>query len=754
MANIRPFPKKAGSLFFKLLISFIVITLLPVSFNFVSYAFFRTNLEEKLIENNSVLTDTTVKHYEDQIRTIKNFTFTQYLKVNASIVNWNKVRGIDYVAVTQLRNELQGYLTNPSLYLYNMIFVLNRLDLAFDKDGSASLHDMFDKFYSNDTYTYDFWQGEIRGNNGITMYPSSNFAQKTMDIQKYSGSLMPLLFSSDNKSIAIIALLDNEKMAAEFYKSASPENKLFILNEKKNMLYASDHAATMTFPPMDELQGHMKVGASYLFYQKGTLSGFTYVNVIPTASIDSQISKLNLILATILIISLLLSVAASIFFSMRLNNPIRKILESIRQLNVSNPPQSQIKEFNVISEKINDLIRTNLVIHQDLDRQNSLLKYYAYTNKFKNIRGYAKEANIPPNIDKPFILIGFQLLFKSRLKTDMDIAQDKAANLFKEFVNADLTEAFEESVTFQIENDIILSLIFMEEDQRSRIEVFLQRWKQVFDLDREYCLVSISVSDRYEDSSKFSDAYNQILLLLKGRRMGDDTQIVTEAGPKDAVHSDHEEERVFYANLEKGNAIELIQIVKRRLHYLDRKGATMRQLHDYATEVMRKVNKASGREPGISVFAERSLPRTAPYENVRECFTLEQLERYFEWFLQMELAVIRRKVEESDPIIDYATDYINTHLGDDITLELIADKLGITGTYLSTYFKNKKGVNFSDYINNVRMRKAQELLATTDLKVLDIASMVGYYSVNAFIRKFKKHTGVPPGEYRKVKIDL
>ena len=120
----------------------------------------------------------------------------------------------------------------------------------------------------------------------------------------------------------------------------------------------------------------------------------------------------------------------------------------------------------------------------------------------------------------------------------------------------------------------------------------------------------------------------------------------------------------------------------------------------------------------------------------------------------MELAVIRRKAEESDPIIDYATDYINTHLGDDITLELVADKLGITGTYLSTYFKNKKGVNFSDYINNVRMRKAQELLATTDLKVLDIASMVGYYSVNAFIRKFKKHTGVPPGEYRKVKVDL
>ncbi|RTE10740.1 helix-turn-helix transcriptional regulator [Paenibacillus whitsoniae] len=751
MASIRPFQKKAGSLFFKLLISFIVIILLPVSFNFVSYAFFRSNLEGKLIENNTVVTDTTVKHYEDQIRTIKNFTFTQYLKVNASIVNWNKVRGIDYVAVTQLRNELQAYLTNPSLYLHNMIFVLNRLDLAIDKDGSASLHDMFDKFYANPTYNYEFWQQEIRRDNGFTMYPSSEFSLKAMDVQKNSPNVMPLLFSSDNKNIAIIALLDNDKMVEEFYKNASPGNKLLILNEKKAVIYTSDRSFAISLPSLESNKGYMKAGAQYIFYQKGALSGFTYVNVIPTANIDSQISRLNLILASILVVSLLLSVAASIFFSMRLNNPIRKIIESIGQRNTAIPQQSQIKEFNLISEKINDLIRTNLVIHQDLDRQSSLLKHYAYTNKFKNIRGYAKEASIPPDIDKPFILLGFQLLFRSRLQTEMDIAQDKAANLFKEFIHADLTGAFEESVTFQIENDIILSLIFLEEEGPAHVDFFLRRWKQVFDLDREYCLVTISVSDRYGDSSKFSAAYNQILHLLRGRRPGDDTQIMTEVVPKDPVYFDQEEERVFYANLDKGNASEIIQIVKRRLHQLDRKGASLQHLHEYAREVIRKVHLASGKHIGGREFAE--ISQTSPYESVRECFTLEQMERYLEWFLQMELAFIRKKSEESDPIIDFATDYINSHLGDDITLEVVADKLGITGTYLSSYFKNKKGVNFSDYISNVRMRKAQELLATTDLKVLDIASMVGYYSVNAFIRTFKKYTGVPPGEYRKVNAD-
>ncbi|NOU86642.1 helix-turn-helix domain-containing protein [Paenibacillus sp. LMG 31460] len=754
MVSIRPFQKKVGSLFFKLLISFIVIILLPVSFNFVSYAFFRTNLEDKLIENNSLVTDTTVKHYEDHIRMIKNFEFTQFLKANTSNLNREKVGGIDYAVVTQLRNELQSYLTNPSLYLYNMMFVLNNLDLAFDKDGSAPLHDMFDKFYYNDTYNYDFWQKEISGVNGFKVYASSEFSLKTMGAQKNSGSLMPVLFSSSsNKNIAIIALLDNDKMSAEFYQPVSG-SRLYILDEKNDMLFASDSRfKSMEFPAMDLLKGYVKVGTDYIFYQKGTISGFTYVNVIPTSQISSQISRLNLILASILILSLLLSIAASIFFSVRLNNPLRKIVESIRQLNFSVPPQSQIKEFNLISEKISDLIRANLVIHQDLDHQNSLLKYYAYTNKFKNIHGYAKGVNIPLDIDKPFMLIGFQLLFNSRLKRDMDIEQDKAANFFKEYINADLTGAFAETLTFQIENDIILSLVFIEKDNSPKLEEYLQRWKRVFDLDREYCLVSIAVSETYYHTAKFPDAYKHILQLLDGRRPGDETQIITEAGSKDPTYFDSDEDHVFYANLEMGNASELFQIVKRRLNYLDRKRATLRQMHEYATEVIRKVNKATGRDTSLRHTAENAMILMPPFENVRECYTLNQLERYLEWFLNVEVTLIRRKNEETDPIIDVVTDYINAHLGDDITLDLLADKLSITGTYLSTYFKQKKGINFSEYINNVRMRKAQELLETTDLKVLDIASMVGYYSVNAFIRKFKKFTGIPPGEFRKVIID-
>ncbi|WP_309121897.1 helix-turn-helix domain-containing protein [Paenibacillus sp.] len=79
----------------------------------------------------------------------------------------------------------------------------------------------------------------------------------------------------------------------------------------------------------------------------------------------------------------------------------------------------------------------------------------------------------------------------------------------------------------------------------------------------------------------------------------------------------------------------------------------------------------------------------------------------------------------------------------------IAEKLDITGGYLSTYFKEKTGMNFLDAVNDVRIRKARELLdRASGLKIQDVAARVGYQNLNSFNRMFKKFTGLTPSEYR------
>nr|WP_286672589.1 helix-turn-helix transcriptional regulator [Cohnella hashimotonis] len=80
----------------------------------------------------------------------------------------------------------------------------------------------------------------------------------------------------------------------------------------------------------------------------------------------------------------------------------------------------------------------------------------------------------------------------------------------------------------------------------------------------------------------------------------------------------------------------------------------------------------------------------------------------------------------------------------------MADRLNITRGYLSTYFKEKSGTNFVDYVMTYRMDKAKEILSRTDLKIQEVGQLVGYANVSTFIRVFKKQTGTTPGDYKKL----
>jgi two-component system, response regulator YesN len=170
------------------------------------------------------------------------------------------------------------------------------------------------------------------------------------------------------------------------------------------------------------------------------------------------------------------------------------------------------------------------------------------------------------------------------------------------------------------------------------------------------------------------------------------------------------------------------------------------QFFEFARDISGLVTKllvSSGIEPE-GVFGSQPLS-----EQFMNCYTAEQYMDILERMLASVAERTKRKKSEADYITDFVTKYVESHYGEDISLELIAEKLNITGAYLSTYFKEKNGINFSDFINAYRMNKAKEMLELTHLKIQEISERVGYHNVNSFIRMFKKVTGVPPGEFRK-----
>ncbi|WP_248930586.1 response regulator transcription factor [Paenibacillus hamazuiensis] len=93
--------------------------------------------------------------------------------------------------------------------------------------------------------------------------------------------------------------------------------------------------------------------------------------------------------------------------------------------------------------------------------------------------------------------------------------------------------------------------------------------------------------------------------------------------------------------------------------------------------------------------------------------------------------------------------YIENNFTRPITVEKIAQVYFVSYVYLSRAFKSEFAVNITDYMQQLRMEKAKELIVINRIPIKAVAEMCGYEDVAYFYRVFKKYFGIAPGEMRK-----
>ena len=95
------------------------------------------------------------------------------------------------------------------------------------------------------------------------------------------------------------------------------------------------------------------------------------------------------------------------------------------------------------------------------------------------------------------------------------------------------------------------------------------------------------------------------------------------------------------------------------------------------------------------------------------------------------------------------TDYIKNNLtADDLSQGAMAEMAGISKDYFSRIFRSVTGLNYSKWLNLIRLEKAAELLAEKVMTLTEIAMLSGFQSISSFNRVFHTEKGMSPGEYR------
>ncbi|NHN31982.1 AraC family transcriptional regulator [Paenibacillus agricola] len=131
-----------------------------------------------------------------------------------------------------------------------------------------------------------------------------------------------------------------------------------------------------------------------------------------------------------------------------------------------------------------------------------------------------------------------------------------------------------------------------------------------------------------------------------------------------------------------------------------------------------------------------------------ECSTLAY-ELLLDLFLHASSSEVRSKQQHMEQLTPVFT-LIENSYNETITLQQIADKLGVTPQHACLLFQQTLGIRPIAYLNRYRLRKAKELLLQElELEVREVAGRVGYSDCSYFIKLFKRQEGITPSSFRK-----
>ena len=143
---------------------------------------------------------------------------------------------------------------------------------------------------------------------------------------------------------------------------------------------------------------------------------------------------------------------------------------------------------------------------------------------------------------------------------------------------------------------------------------------------------------------------------------------------------------------------------------------------------------------GEPLLAEKFLNEAAiQLKEYIMCLGEEERSEAKEWFL--ELCAHVNEIQK----------YIHSRFNEKIAIEDLCKEVNMSETLLTTCFKSTTGKTIIEYINCLRIDKAKQLLAETDMRITDISYELGFNDGAYFNRVFKKTVGTSPNEYRKQK---
>ena len=736
----------------KILLILLIPTLFLVFFGIVNNVYHIHNHKKLLVSNYSNELNAFLKDTEDKMTLIINsvpFIATNG-EINYALTSSDKPNALTTSSIIySLRqaSSLLDIIDSVTIYNKTANFVITPTGV-YDPDI------YFNNIYPYSKYQHDYWSN-LHSITGKTQILAPSVI--TSDTSSKTKTVVPLVFTSigniQSNNLVIFNINVNTIFSQFELHRLTPNSKLYMIDNSTGNIHSDislDTNDNLEYTFIQSMESSLQSNTDTVSInkkkhllikstQRSNSWGYTYLVTVPFTDISQ---KINTILLTSTLLMLILFAFAFLFLKHSSSQLYLPWLNLAKKINTTqdNLPKN-ITSY--VSDSFTTLLDSNKSLKNNLEKVLPLSQEKYLINVLNNTVDFT-------NTDNDFLLQNFKYMYFAAISINITINSDflaeqntSASVMLRRIQDAIKSFFSEKFITYQLpgSKNIMYLLLNLDNDTYSdEILALIDTIKAVLNTDKDNLNVVFSYGKIYKGLDGLKVTHQESLSNMMHHLNSSEIQFSTSKS-----------ENIFSTNTENilknyltigyiDKAKELLADIFNNFSNLSI--TTQKQVYSDIAACIKKILKQKEiQTPIVTIEYIQDI-----INNDTNILPAQIHESFF---------LILDKIEEhiqsnSKKIpIEEVIAYINEHYTENLFLDDLANQFNTSSKYLSKRIKQHLDVTFKDYITNLKIEKAKELLANTNITIKELFSQVGFQDRISFTRTFKQKTGVSPSEYKK-----
>lgn len=759
--------KKPKRYYFRILvISYAAILIVSLFINFVNYYFTKDIMEEEVMRSNSAILKQARTYVDNELAQVELLSMDIVLntRINEYMNVYGSISPTNHYKIYNIMRDMAVY-KNKYPFIRSFFVYFRNSDTIITPTASWR-SELYKRHMNIDSGEWEnitkattenvFTKLKISGNNGLTFIRP-----------------IPIILNN-TPSAAIVISIDEEKMKSVLGDLQWLNNGLLYIADSNGEMIISNESDIA----IDDISGEwLSNGEGYtvvntaqgimaVSYISSNQHGWKYVSVMPLDVFMGKLTSTRTITLVFFLLNLAIGIAIAILFAYKNYSPVKKVMNlfsgSIDTDPIAGGAKKGTNEFDYIENMMTHIVEEDKRIQQLLNEQQPIIRdnvlhglLYGRIN-MPGVSGQNSYESVGIRFPYGFFTVVVLNLDKNHEDIDDEVLRISKIKIYDHIITKFTQEEIISYVT-ETENENISIIINIDagdaEAALARVNEFsaeiIESIKNTLGLSN-----TIGIGSVYSSADDINKAFMEATRSLEYR-------ILDKYGSVIQYNSVVKSDQVYYFPIEL--EVRLIRYFKagelgnvlKAFHYIYEENVIkrhlspdiLRLLFSNMVGVVERVIIDELKTDYKSVFRDEFNPGSC----LLDCNTVDEIkDRLTMIFTNLCNFINQNKKSHNIGLVKNIQDFINKRYKDqNLCLQVISSEFNISVPYLSRFFKEQTGENLNNYLNNIRIEKAKELLVDTDMKISEVAKSVGFTNDSSFIRVFKKHTNTTPGSFKK-----